>query len=248
MCTTRAAAAAARAPARAALPPQPRKKTVTLVRHGQTEMNLYLQDFHERNSAAAADRELPFVDPGLRDTRLTPAGEAQAAALADVLATREPQPELIVASPLRRALLTAHLAYGALPDVRRRVEPLATERHWHASDTGSAAEELRELFPCGSWDVGHLEGREPWWPLEPETDGEFEERMRRLGLWLLARPEEHIALVCHWGVINAVTRGYDPLNCEVIHTTLTAEEGFTVVPGKGHGGRAAACGGATARA
>ena len=48
----------------------------------------------------------------LFDTRLTALGEAQAVALRAITEKLKPEPQLIVASPLRRALRTAELAFG----------------------------------------------------------------------------------------------------------------------------------------
>ena len=47
-----------------------------------------------------------------------------------------------------------------------------------------------------------------------EPPSHFLPRMERLREALLARPEKCVALVCHWGVINALT-GMDFENCEV---------------------------------
>ena len=77
-------------------------KTLLLVRHGITEMNVYL--------GTSGYGTPGFVDPGKWDTRLTPDGEAQAKKLRTVL--QDEQIDLLVSSPLTRALLTADLALG----------------------------------------------------------------------------------------------------------------------------------------
>ena len=73
-----------------------------------------------------------FVDPGLWDTRLTPTGEAQARDLNTQLRARqsagEPGVDLLLASPLRRALATAEIGFDGVACASRRVEPLASER------------------------------------------------------------------------------------------------------------------------
>jgi broad specificity phosphatase PhoE len=143
------------------------------------------------------------------------------------MAERRPRPELVVSSPLRRALLTASLAYEALPEVPRLVAPLAAARHRHTSDVGSSPAQLRSLFEGHPWDFDGLE--DDWWPPVPETDEQFYGRLMKLGHWLLERPEENITLVCHWGVIHGLTLGYDAENCEVVTTRLTAK-GFEVLP------------------
>ena len=79
-------------------------KTLYLIRHGRTEMNDHLSknDWSKKG----------FVDPGLYDTRLTALGRRQAKALGPVTAALDPQPQVLIASPLSRALMTAELAFA----------------------------------------------------------------------------------------------------------------------------------------
>ena len=95
-----------------------------LVRHGRTFMNE-----HPSQPGKAA---VGFVDPGLWDTRLTPTGEAQARELNAQLRVRqsagEPGIDLLLASPLRRALATAEIGFDGVACTSQRVEPLAAEQ------------------------------------------------------------------------------------------------------------------------
>lgn len=50
----------------------------------------------------------------------------------------------------------------------------------------------------------------------------FLARMQQLQVWILARPEQSIALVSHWGVLQALTGGHDFENCEL--QTLAASQ------------------------
>lgn len=201
-----------------------RLKTIYLIRHGQTEMNVWLQKHYSGL--------VSVEDPLLYDTRLTPEGQKQALKLAGRLETvLKPPPELLVVSPLTRALQTATLAFED-PALPRVILPLAAERVWHSSDVGrSPAELAAEYGP--EYDFSGLP--DIWWfngkstdakrvVLEPDTV--FFARMERLRQWILDRPESTIAVVCHWGVINALT-GKDPNNCEVTKTT-SAERDFYV--------------------
>jgi broad specificity phosphatase PhoE len=43
----------------------------------------------------------------------------------------------------------------------------------------------------------------------------FARRVAALLRWLAARPERSVALVSHWGVLRALTRGRDFDNCEL---------------------------------
>ena len=67
-----------------------------MIRHGRTEMNEYLAK-HRWDDAQ-------FTDPMLFDTRLTALGEAQAVALRAITDALHPEPQLLVASPLRLTL------------------------------------------------------------------------------------------------------------------------------------------------
>ena len=144
------------------------------MRHGVTEMNVHL------SSAAPGYGKPGFVDPLLFDTSLTPAGERGARAAAKRVARLSPKPELLVVSPLSRALHTALLAFGA--DIGKGnggggngnggngngngsngsrpavvVEPLFRERLYLSSDVGSAPAALAARFPqLGADAFGHL--------------------------------------------------------------------------------------------
>jgi len=84
----------------------PQDKEVWLIRHGVTEMNEWL-------ARPGCQWGAPhFKDAGLWDTRLTPRGKDQAMSLGHQLLAKDPQIELLVASPLTRALSTATFAFA----------------------------------------------------------------------------------------------------------------------------------------
>ena len=148
-----------------------RTKRLYLVRHGRTEMNEYL--------ARHRWDDPDFVDPGLYDTRLTALGMEQAASLRPVVAALDPKPELIVASPLSRALLTADLAFGDLvaeedADAPRRVTcAFARERVFHASDVGRTPDEIAHDFP--GWclrETREVHGDVWWYTGDGDGDGD----------------------------------------------------------------------------
>jgi broad specificity phosphatase PhoE len=192
------------------------EKTVILVRHGKTEMNEYLASNHW------ADEK--FKDPLLYDTKLSKAGVA-GAQLAQVYVEKlEPKPELIVASPLSRAIMTAKYVFEHDRSTPRAVCAHARERVFHASDHGKTKRELEQLH--ADFDFSHIESYdEPWWYVgaegEKKTFGEvslepvdvFEQRMDDLIDWINDRDEEVIALVAHWGVCFSLT-GDQFENCE----------------------------------
>ncbi|KAF8073238.1 SPAC5H10.03 [Scenedesmus sp. PABB004] len=183
-----------------------------LLRHGVTEMNVHLST-HRYGSRG-------FRDPLLYDTRLTEDGKRDARSAAAAVARLQPAPELLVVSPLTRALQTAELAFGDQLPRRTLVEPLWRERLYLSSDVGRPVRALREEFPQFSFD--HLPDT-PWWHTEAphdalavheEPDALFEHRMRRLADWLRGRPERCIAVVSHWACLHALT-GHSFGNCEL---------------------------------
>lgn len=95
---------------------------------------------------------------GRYDTRLTAEGEAQATLARVDAKALTPHPEVLIASPLSRALHTAELAFGdaSCPTI---VEPLCGERIWLSSDVGRQPAELQQDFP--TVDLDNL--KEVWW-------------------------------------------------------------------------------------
>ena len=180
-----------------------------------------------------------FTDPLWRDTVLTPLGQDQARAL--VGDARLAAAELIVCSPLTRALRTCELAYGGGPEglpagARVVAEPLAREKMWHSSDVGRPTRQLVEEYPF--IDFSRLAS--DWWQWGADSG----ERRRRIDAYIsggdavtCTPPEEpseefalrclaligfleeqraaSIAVFCHWGVIAQLT-GEDPRNCDVV--------------------------------
>lgn len=201
-------------------------KRVLLLRHGHTEMNAYL---------ARVPWDAPhFRDPMLIDTRLTAEGRAQAERAAHSLVGRS-DVELVVCSPLTRALATCELAFARdgsrVPTI---VVPLAAERRWHGSDLGRPRPLLEAEFPGAHIDWSLLPPEGSWGYPEvaaavdssggsagifEEAEAEFVERMRGLHGWLAARPERTIAVVSHWGVIHALS-GKQVENCALLECEL----------------------------
>lgn len=160
------------------------KKIISVVRHGRTEMN----DVLSQHSWGDPN----FNDAELWDTRLTEIGQKQARSLN--LSVRSPDSrhahllhaDLLVASPLSRALHTAELLFkdtkffpsssgvrGSAP--KKMVTPLASERVYLSSDTGRHHSELSNEFPL--WDYSLLQPQHRWWYHDPA----FEPRRTKKG-------------------------------------------------------------------
>lgn len=128
-------------------------RTITLIRHGEAQHNLGVSPRISR--VALASINIPSQGPRWRhllDPELTADGIAQSLSLAQEPATHLPVPDLILTSPLLRAIQTTLLAFSPLLDenasLRVLVTPLAQEIGAFATDRsfvdGGSAEEILE--------------------------------------------------------------------------------------------------------
>mmetsp|Transcript_22770 Transcript_22770/g.49144 ORF Transcript_22770/g.49144 Transcript_22770/m.49144 type:complete len:233 (-) Transcript_22770:455-1153(-) len=214
-------------------------RSILCIRHGVTEMNEYLSccEYGSRG----------FVDPGLYDTRLTARGEASAAGElrrnVQSAFARE-RIDLLVSSPLSRALRTAELGFEGL-SVPRAVSPLLAERRYLSSDVGRSPRELARDFPTFETALtGNQLANEWWWEadesaqrealaarlrlqggvggaikgvaLAVEPDDDFTFRVAHFRRWLRDRPESRVAIVAHWGVFYSLLGGRSLRNCELV--------------------------------
>ncbi|HEY8382571.1 MAG TPA: histidine phosphatase family protein [Microvirga sp.] len=185
---------------------------IHLIRHGQSTFN--------------AVHAATGVDPGHPDAPLTELGRQQVAAARERL---EPIAfDLVVASPLTRAIQTATGIFGHR-SIPLEVTCRHRERLESSCDVGRGPHELAADFPHLGFD--HLQPI--WWHVGEETNERgfcpepadvFQERVTRFGEWLLARPERRIAVVGHGTFFHAMT-GRFLANCESI---LWEPEGTTL--------------------
>ena len=130
---------------------------------GLTEMNIFLGSSHYGSPG--------FQDPGKWDTRLAPRGIAQAESLnsrflkeaATWSSNKDEAIDLVVCSPLSRALHTASLAFAGeqLQKVPRVVHAGIRERIWLTSDVGRSPDELTAAWSDQGWDFSGLD--KTWW-------------------------------------------------------------------------------------
>lgn len=180
-------------------------KTVLCIRHGESSFN-------------AAWRVNP-VDPLHFDAPLSELGHLQVAQARATLA-RYPV-EVVLTSPLTRALQTAHGLFGGHPHAPRiQVEPLLRERVENSCDVGRPPAALAADFPAV--DLARLE--ETWWHNEgpPDVRGICVEpiavvqaRAAQVRNDLRAREERVLALVGH-GTFFYYLTGQVMSNCEVL--------------------------------
>ncbi|KAJ1629357.1 histidine phosphatase superfamily [Pavlovales sp. CCMP2436] len=193
-------------------------RTIHFVRHGQGFHNL-LADVYRANGKSFSSLGDDFSDScpyrrhEIRDAPLTEIGRQQAMVLRP--AARALRPELVVVSPLSRAVQTALLAFDHLRDGPEAVPFVAhggvqeqggVQRCDHRRPIAEIAREfpsldLSALAPLGEADpLWNETKREPYAALCARARAFFE--------WLGQRPEREVAVVGHsawlFTVLNAV--------------------------------------------
>ncbi|KAG5463605.1 MAG: histidine phosphatase superfamily, partial [Olpidium bornovanus] len=217
---------------------QAEAKTVYLTRHAEAEHNVrrryYLRDprLTDRGRQQAAV-ELPRSLRGL-----APPGSAGGKGEGEREEEEEggeggPALDLIVTSPLKRTLQTSLLGYRRYVDAGVPVVVLPELQELGAlpADTGSPLADLEAEFPRLSFErleeIERASGGRPWY----EKRGDYAptlyavaRRTRRLVSWLLARPEENIAVVTHSGLLHWILRQLREFrNAEVRRYALTLD-------------------------
>ena len=176
-------------------PPSTQRQRIILVRHGQGEHNV-------------ADHYWKTPDP-----KLTKRGEAQASRLRGHKLFSGA--DLVVCSPLSRAIQTALAAFEAQPATRFALSALLTERWSAPCDSGRPKSAIGTDFPmiCG-WE-GFEELPEHWTPPSGSDRAGWRQRVAAFAVWLHARPERHIVCVGHSNFFAGVC-GEHFANCEVL--------------------------------
>jgi broad specificity phosphatase PhoE len=180
--------------------------TVHFIRHGQSEFNRVWDS--------------TGIDPRIRDAPLSPLGHAQV----DVAraAALELQPDVVITSPLARAVQTTLGLFGGT-GVPIEVSALHTERVTNTDDIGSWPHQLAEWFP--SLEFAHLPM--VWWhdgpvdeigvPIEPGKV--FRARVAAFVESLYLRTEERVVVVGHSTFFRELL-GVWLANCEIAHYPL----------------------------
>ncbi|CAK9876897.1 unnamed protein product [Sphagnum jensenii] len=189
------------------------KKTVHLVRHGQTS----LWTFPGQNM---------YTGSGNFDIHLTPVGRQQASNISAKMAALKA--ELILTSPLRRALQTLQIAFPRAQEGKEPVEVTALHTE-HVSGTGDVGRPPKVLAAEFPW-LSFESLPEIWWysPAEFPNDAlkeEFhstepmEELRKRVGIFrqfLLARAETVIVVIGHSTFFKEFTSSHRRMkNCEI---------------------------------
>lgn len=189
-------------------------RTFSFARHGEAQHNKLIRDGRDREGRA------------LLDPALTEAGEAQACQLAEALRPPERQFDIIVTSPLCRALQTASKIAETQDDVEIIVTSLHTETAMPPADPcqrGSRdAQAISEKYP--RFDVARIRTPRDWlcadggWfaprPAEARL-AEFREFLNALP------PHKDVLVVGHAGFFKRLFGEDQKMgNCEVVTRAL----------------------------
>ena len=189
-------------------------RTFSFARHGEARHNKLIRDGRDSEGRA------------LLDPALTEAGEAQARQLAEALRPPERQFDIIVTSPLQRALQTASIIMETQDDVEIIVSSLHTETAMPPADAcqrGSRdAQDIAEKYP--RFDVARIRQPRDWLC----ADGGWfaprsaEDRLAEFREFLNALPPHKDALVVgHAGFFKRFLGADQKMgNCEIVTRAL----------------------------
>jgi len=169
-------------------------KRVCFIRHGQGMHNTSMLGWE-------------LIDPPL-----TSKGEDQAKALQERLMPDRDAFELVMTSPLTRAIQTALFAFDGT-SVPFLITPLLRERLGAPCDKGTTKSELIKTIPqikTNKW-IGLDELPEVWWCTQ-SVEMDLLSRVEKLKHFIFTRPEKVIAVVGHGGLFSRIV-GKHLSNC-----------------------------------
>eukprot|EP01062_Namystynia_karyoxenos_P063251 TRINITY_DN56064_c0_g1_i1.p2 TRINITY_DN56064_c0_g1~~TRINITY_DN56064_c0_g1_i1.p2 ORF type:complete len:254 (+),score=55.44 TRINITY_DN56064_c0_g1_i1:84-845(+) len=170
-------------------------RRVLLLRHGQSEANATGRD--------------------VRDAQLTQTGVVQGSSWRSVAASLKA--DVVLASPLRRAVHTALLAFQDT-DVPIEIVHSARELWW-----GDQQNQPLPLPALKQFLRECPRGADVVVPPPPETPFQSElHSVRAFHKHLLSRPEQTIAVACHFGVIQELC-GHAAHNAEIVECEVRGE-------------------------
>lgn len=204
-------------------------KMVHFVRHGQAFHN-FLADMYtlqglkwkqfDNNSM-----DNPYNKPELLDAPLTETGRIQAASLQFTVDSLKEKPQLVVSSPLSRALATCSIAFQSLlPSSSNQLNNHMTSIPWvchelvreehgaHTCDRRRSLSDHRRDFPMFDFSLLDHEEDTLFDANVRESKKEVAERGYKFLEWLKSRQEKHIGVVSHSGWLMTLFNGV--LECD----------------------------------
>jgi broad specificity phosphatase PhoE len=174
-------------------------KQLFILRHGQATHNPRAEVAKDNGCTHEEFLELMRQDDSL-DSPLTDIGKNQARNVYDqTVKLLEGRIQLVVSSPLSRAIQTADLA---IPLVENRVcvEGFREISGWLLNAKRRPMSELQKLFPQWKFDELPSDHDTLWTPQLESRDACSERGYQGL-CWVMERPEEAILLACHGGIL-----------------------------------------------
>eukprot|EP00808_Paulinella_micropora_P017589 g28797.t1 len=200
-------------------------KVVHLIRHGQGFHNLLADIYREQGKTfdATGDKhaENPYKRAEVYDSPLTAIGRAQAKALRPLAHRLAPHIDLLVTSPLTRAVQTALIAFGSelkARDVPFMGHPAVSETNGlNTCDKRRPLSDLKEDFANIDWSLITEEEDSRWSPDQRESPRSVSDRGYEFLLWLRSRPEQQVVIATHsawlFTLLNTV------VDCSAEHKT-----------------------------
>jgi len=213
-------------------------KLVHFLRHGQALHNPRAEAARDAGCANGEFLRLMKEDDAF-DADLTDLGRAQAAEAAARLGSSTSAVELVVASPLSRALDTAMLVLPAATGRGKQRfvahDDLRERSGWMLNTRRRMRGAQAERYPGCDFSLLETEDDELWlrFPEELEPTGDVAERGYRLLEWLSKRAESEVAVVAHGGLFHYLLNEHPKVlaadacaaarfgNCELRSCTLT---------------------------
>jgi len=190
-------------------------KTIIVIRHGESEWNATPRPDREQwyfKQLEAAEQEAhnsKLLGCRLRDARMTAKGKAQCEELRKLLiqleAVKHLKPEIVVVSPLTRALETASIVFPDSAEVPIKLFPGMQEHVVNICDVGRPVSALQQEFP--KLDFSQLQ--EHWWtvPMSKETPQSLQTRITAFHNYLRSLPQQVIVLVGHGHFLRELLKG-----------------------------------------
>ena len=181
------------------LPP----KRVKIVRHGQAQHNPRAEAAREAGCSFDEFLGLMELDDAF-DAELTELGESQAKTAGGQYFLNDV--DLVVSSPLSRALKTADLVHppsDVLDATKKRRIAIEHFREINGKLLNAQRrprDDLIKKFP--NWCFKSIPEQDESWTEELETREDCSKRGYRGLLWVLQQPEENVLLVGHGGLLN----------------------------------------------
>lgn len=183
-------------------------KQLWILRHGQALHNPRAEAAKERGCSHDEFLDWMRQDDAL-DADLTELGKDQAVRVGSTKDWGDL--DLIVASPLSRAIRTAELITPTMTSTRRiAVEEFREINGWLLNAKRRSVDELVQHFP--SWDFSELTPADDLWSNDLEDEASCSERGYQGLCWIMRQPESNVLLVAHGGILRFMMQQHPFLN------------------------------------